>query len=353
MSSKKNISAKYKEEFIELRMKHDSVSQAIRLAKSYSLGDKDIQPLILMKQELAEELRKGVQKIIKSMNLSDNIIHIQGRWYGVRYINDKGETSLKLDILNETDLGFLRRDCRTEQELSQATVHSLIPSCIDEVELETYKQMLQVRARAVLYDETGFVVEDTDSTPVKKGSCTVSSHAGMRWVQRMMGIGRHNEAVAEEYRRNNIKEIEERVREGHAKSEDIWFNDAEGITFKLDDENIIYVVGNNNIITLYEADFGFTKEINRMILLSQLGVLEHAYKNMLGVMSEQVEDNDGAERELAGIDSEVKVHEAMIQSLKARKSQMVAERELVSKGVAVSVANYEKEFNKLFKKWKQ
>src|SRR5690606_24079240 len=99
--SKKNISAKYKEEFIELRTKHDSMSQAIRLAKSYSLGDKAIQPLILVKQELAEELRKGVQKILKSMNLSDNVIHIHGRWYGVRYISDKGDMSLKLDILNE------------------------------------------------------------------------------------------------------------------------------------------------------------------------------------------------------------------------------------------------------------
>jgi hypothetical protein len=350
MASK--ISGTFKEEFIESRTRHDSVSQAIRLGKLHGLDEKQIQTLVVMKQQLADGMRKDTQKIVKSMTLSDNIVALSGGWYGVRYTNDKGEISLKLDILNESDLSFLRRDGRVEQELTQKAVHQLIPGCINEAQLEIYKQLLLVRAREILHDYAGLQIEDTEATSSTDGECTVSSHAGMRWVQRMLRIGVHNEAVAEEYRRTHIREIEESVRSGYGTSEKIWYNDAEGITFKLDADNIVYVVGNNNVITLYEADFGFTKEINRMILFSQLEVLRQSSEELQRAQSKQVKESEEIERKITATSDEIGIHEATIQQLKARKSKLVSEREQSIKDVSVCTAEYEREFNKLFKKWK-
>lgn len=337
----------FKEKFMDDKTEYDSLSQAIRLAKFNGADEKSIQPMITLKQTMKTVCADNSAKILKGMTLSKNMFHLKDNWYAIRYLNEKDDAVLKIDIINEKDVPLLQRDGRHERELSRNDLDMLLPGCIDEISLEIHKQYIGARAREIVYDHLKIEVAEEVS---EDRPTTVSSHAGRRWVQRVLGIGANNESVADEYRRKNMVDIGQAVLDGYGRAELMWQGE-DGITYWFDGNNIMYVVGNNNIITLYEEDFGFTRVINRMITLEQAEVLRQAHEHMQDCERKHVNDTKGIEDELQGISDKVKVLEAEIELLIAKKGTLTATREQSSKQLRVVRDTFNAEFNKLFKKW--
>lgn len=351
MSSK--VNANFKVNFMTTKIEYDSLSLAIKLARLNGAEEKSIQSLIIMKQKVKDQRVQDDTKMLKSMSLANNIVHLEGSWYAVRYLNEKNDSVLKLDILRAEDIPILQRDGRNERELSRRDLDTMLPGCLDEAELEIYKQLTTSRAQEYVYDVCQVEIVPEAQLEVVR-PITVSSHAGMRFVQRKLRIGMSNETVAEDYRRTHLKEVEAGVLEGYAKSEQVWIAD-DGMVFNFDEDNVMYVIGNaggpNNIITLYEEDFGFSKEINRVITIKQLDVLTVARESLRSAEQEHDEAVRGSDDEVRSIADEIALLQAQIELLSAQRVTIMAGREQHTKALRVAKSRYSVEFNKLFKKW--
>jgi hypothetical protein len=335
----------FKDAYMYAKIEYDALEQAIRLAKLNGADDKAVQPLIRMKQSLKEICASNNMELAASMTLSSNIMHIKDSWYAIRYLNGRADTCVKVVPLNQKDLPILQRDGRKERELYEQDIETLLPGCIDEVALGLYNQMIENKAREYVYDHVGIKIEDDvqEDKPI-----TVSAHAGKRWVQRKLGI--KGDVQAEEYRRAHLEEVEKAVLEGYSKAQLVWVGEDQ-IDYYFDDENIMYIVGNNTIITLYEEDFGFTKEINRMIVHKQLEVLRKAYKELEEAEKQYVNSTQETDKELQAIADEISILESQIELLRAKHAALVANKEQSNKQVKLARDRFNAEFNKLFKKW--
>jgi hypothetical protein len=336
---------------------HDSLSQAIRLAKNNGINEKLIKPMMLDKQKYKKICANNIEKVLRGMQLSTNVVQIEDGWYAIRYVNNNHDTMVKIDILRSEDVYLLRRDARHERELSRDQLDTLLPGLIDEEALELYKQKLATRAVELVFEYTNVYVDESNS-PIDDNSAmeevtTVSTHAGRRWVQRVIGI--KNETEAEEYRRANMQAVNNAVMEGYNDAELVWEEKADNITYWFDSQNNMYVKGRQNgvpnIITMYEEDFGFSKTINRMITFEQLAVLGGA-RDELSLAQEDVEGTSAqVESDVQAINDEIAVLEARIALLVSERGAKLALRDQSSKRLRLAKDKYTAEFNKLFKKW--
>lgn len=352
----KQLNESIKSTIMATKAEYDSLHQAIRLAKLHNADDKNIRDMVLAKEELKSRRVSDDAKILKLMTLATNVINMQGSWYAIRYLNDKNDLAISLEILNSNDIHVLQRDCRSERELSRKELAALVPGCIDEVELEIHKQSSINKAHQYLHDYCGIVIEDTESPSEAEVErpVNVSAHVGMRWVQRKLGIGVNNETVAEDYRRTHLKEVEAGVLEGYSNAEVVWVAE-DGIEFSFGEDNIMYVKGNqngyNNLVTLYEEDFGFTKDINRMITFKQLEVLAQARQSLWDTEREQDELLKGTDDAIRDIVDKVALLQSQIELLHAEKATLMSVKDQHLKVMKVARNKYSSEFNKLFKKW--
>lgn len=352
MSNKFNV-----DRYMSTKIEYDSLNQAIRLAKTNGADEKDIKKLILNKQTIKDIRAVDDAKLLKLMPLGSNLYHLSGGWYAIRYLNEKNDLALSHEILNPNDEHVLVRNGKVERELSRMELEILVPGCIDEVALELYKQTVSKEAHRHLHDYCNIVIdqepidepEDTEEV-VGPMPISVSSHAGMRCVQRKLGIGAGNEIVAEEYRRLNYREVEQIVLEGYERSEHVWTGD-DGIEFSLDGDNFMYVKGENTIITMYEEDFGFSKEINRMITMEQLQVLAKARESLRQSEQEYEDANRDSDGQIKAIVDQMEILSNQLAWLGAEKATILAVNEQNGKKMKLDKSKYSAEFNKLFKKW--
>lgn len=371
------MSTDIKAQFMADKCLYDGLSQAVRLAKNSGLDERDIKPLILLKQKHKKIVVEAHSKLLKIMPLSQNTLPLGDDWYAIRYLNDKTNTEVKIEIMKDKDIGLLARDGRYERELTRKELDTMLPGLIDEDALELYKQSLQKRARELVFEHTGVLIDSDGVTSIPLGSMpingmpevpevteepieeddefkpvTVSVHAGMRYVQRRLGI--KNEVAAEEYRRKNTEEVIEAVLDGFGTATKVWEDDDE-IAYWFDPDNLMYVVGmqggNPNIITLYEEDFGFDKHINRLVAEEQLKVLAKVKNELNEAEANTADANERLEGEVNGIKDEITALESQIEMLVAKRAKLIADRDLGKKGVKAIRDRYNAEFNKLFKKW--
>lgn len=343
----KALSNDFKKKLIINKTEYDSINQAISLAKLHGADDKLIQPLHVIRQQLYDSLTTSSNRVLKSMQLSTNVLLIVDCWYGIRYSNDNGDLSLRIEILNAKDLPILQRDGRKERELTTNDVNTLIPACLDEVDIGLYKQTISVRAKEYMSEHLGLQIDEEKGVDKP---LTVSSHAGKRYIQRVLGIGINNESIAEDYRREHLKEIEDAIFKGYAGAERMWLDD-EGIMYSMDEDNWMYVVGNSNIITMYEEDFGFTKDINRMIAFQQREVLVKANLELANAEQDYRQLSNVTEIEVLEVEDNISVLKAQLDLLLSRKVELGAEKERHNREINLAKSKFTKEFNKLFKKW--
>lgn len=365
-------------QFMADKCLYDGLSQAIKLGKQIELNDKQLKPLVLMKQKYKKVFSDNTSKLLTSMPLGKNILELGDSWYGIRFLNEKTNMDIKIEPISEQDINYLKRDGRYERELSKKELDTMLPGLISAEVLEVYKQKMQARGRELLFEHTGVLVDsdgvvskligtpiaeepepvdepteeiiedavDEDYEPV-----TVSVHAGLRYVQRKLGI--KSEVAAEEHRRKNVRDINEAVLDGFGNAEKVWEDD--GIAYWFDKDNLMYVVGKQdgypNIITLYEEEFGFDKSINRTITLAQLDVLAKVREELNKAEVNVSGANNLMEGEIQGINDEIRALESQVELLVAKRAKLMADRELGNKQVKAVKDRYVAESNKLFKKW--
>ena len=338
------------------KLTYDSLSQAIKLAKLNDCPSSEMKRLVIEKQEYHRICSEDKSLILKELSLSSNVILVDGNWYAIRYLNEKTETCLELEILKHDSLDIIRRDSRYERELTKDELFRILPDIVDSDEVEVYKSKVASKSKELLLDFTGIRIDgENESDPVQDTSIIVSSHAGMRYVQRVMKKYARNDQEAEEYRRKNADEINRLVVDGHSQSICIWEGD-DGVTYWMDEDNIIYVRGMHPdadvpvIITLYPMDFGFNPEINRMITLKQVEVLQDT-SSKLAEMENKVSVNERLmEEQLDAIDDNIIALEAELESLRARKEALSSSLNADHESIEAMKVKLQAEFNKLFRR---
>ena len=333
--------------YMETKVEYDSFSQAIKLAKEHGIDDRNIQKMVSNKNALKQVIVNGNSSILKKLESNaTNVARIVPGWYAVRHIVDKGDFALKVDILLEKDVVLLQRDIKRQRDFAKLDLEAIIPGYIDEVSLELYKVSLFKRARTIISENTGITIPDPELD--ENTTIRISNHAGKRWVQRVLGI--NNEIQAEEYRRLHVKEIQEDILQSFSTAQVVWEGE-DNVQYHFGENNIMFVIGNNAVITLYEEDFGFSKDINRSIVYQQVDIL-YALKESL---EESSADCQSAIQQLDGeivfVDSKISVLESELQLFLSKRQTLIAQKEEKSKATKFGKDRFISEFNKLFKKW--
>lgn len=224
------ISNEFKKSFMEDKHFHDSLSRAIKLAKQNGIDDKLVKTMTIAKQESKEKCAKNNEKMLRSMPLSDNIVHLCDSWYTVRYLNDKGDLTVKQECLWPGDVSIIRRDGRHERELSRVDLDNLLPAMTNEEALELYKQSIRSRGCKIVYDYTGVILDDVDAQFSSEGvdvdkPITVSSHAGVRWIQRVTKYAVKDDKKAEEHRRIHSALVNSSILDSFGNASQVWKSD--------------------------------------------------------------------------------------------------------------------------------
>ena len=354
--------------FLRVKYQYDSLSQAIRLARECAdIAEQDIQAMTAIKQELKKKWMTQVETFLKKMPLGSNVIELGEGWYGIRYLDDKLNKALKIEPIQEPNVFHVQRDGRNAAEFTRMQLDSILPAIIDERFLELYKHKLHNDAIDLVKQHCGYVIQREAPVqmvvePVQPDNAdpeliegaevryfpTISHHAGVRWVQRKIGI--INEIQATEYKRANLREVETAILNGFSAAEHVWTAE-DGIEYYFDPENIMYVVGNNNIITLYESDFTFAKHINRSIVFEQLAVIDKAWRLLQDTEECHAELQVSVDNDLIDIQGRLASLKAEMELLQAKQDTKTAELAESSKVLSKAKVDYHGQCNKLFKKF--
>lgn len=355
--------------YMEIKRRYNALSQALKIAKLYDRHD--LADIINPRRTAANNDRmKCEEAVIRKMPRNTNLVRIKDDWYGIKFTDGRGKTAFKDDILRDTDLYIIHRNPREEAHLKYTDIEMLLPGVVDAQALDQFKQEIRESAYKIL-GELGF--ESPVSTPATTGvietvavpvvfpeeqeqpamKTIVSTHSTKRWAERVYKLP---EPKAIEYARINRKQLEDEILAGYKTADHVWTAN-DGSRYFFDPENMMYVVGDNptgvgeNIITLYEEDFGFTKEINRVIVFKQLEVLKSMHENLLEAESAHKLLIDSTGAKLIGVDGQIKVLKAHLELLEQEKSSLMADRDVSHKQVRLKREQHNQEFDKLFKKW--
>lgn len=338
---------KYKE-LLEIKYNYDAMDEAVRIAATN--GVDNFKEMTIVKNNLKDQYIAVKKEVLANMSLRTNVIQLEGSWHAVRYMDNKLDTHLKLYLLNPSDTFVLLRDCNTESNLSKKELDTFIPGIIDQPAIDNYKTSVQSKAITILGEYTGeeWTLSNEDKEEEQK-QITVSHHARQRWVERRLGIKGNTQI--DNYIRENYTQINEDIIKEFKGSEHFWHEPTDNVDFYFDEANFMYVYCDNNIVTLYEEDFGFTTEINRIVTLQQKEVIKEAHNELLSATDEHDEVMQRVNREIQSVEDEIKVLEQKIDLLRSNKRSVLNEQEESLQKLKYHQATYNAETNKLFKKW--
>lgn len=350
--------------FVEKKTNYNIISQAHKLVKQV-VSDMDDLPVVYAeevakisalksksKEEHLEEISRVLDKYFgKRVVQESNMIKIGEGWYGIVYSNRK-KLDLKIDYISENDISFLER--RTGEEYhSRIDLEAVLPACINDILLEIYKNSLEIEARRLLEKEAPYCFSALqEEVPAEEGSkgMGVSIHAQKRWIQRRLKVeGLDTDSKVEFYRREHTEEVTSQVLEGLYSANKVW-EDVDGTSYFFDESNMMYIVGNNSVITVYEENFGFSKSINRSIVLQQLEVLRQSK----GILDKEIEEYECSLSKISAsiekVDSKISRFELALSKLREKRDALVGDRKGKRDNLMKKRLDYEKEYNKLFKK---
>ena len=328
---------------ITSRKEYDSFFYAVKIANEEGLSNEQIQVLIQGKS-VAKKYRIEADKELKSVMPSDtNMVKLTDNWYALQYVNGKASIIMDMVPMTSEDAITIQRNPERERHLSNSDMSNIVCALKDQVALDIYNSQVTKRAREIILDYLGVEIKDKQDSQ----NMHVSVHSGLRWVQRKLGI--LNEVKAEEYRRSNVAQIEKDILLAYSSADLLWV--GEDAEYYFDEDNIMYVVGDNTIITLYEENFGFNKSINRRIVFDQVGVLRETQEHLKETERKHEELSEDTSRGMDQINNQLALLEDEIELLTARKTVLSVRYAAGEREVRSANARHQSEFNKLFKKW--
>jgi hypothetical protein len=341
-------------QLIELELELDSVKVALNMCKNddnirSQVSKSDLKRLSQAQTKLQYDKDLLVRRILENMTLSSNVQPIQGRepWCIVRYIDSKADTFVGIYPIPEKELYLLKRDGRVEKELSSNTLSILMPGIEDIGAKEARSAEILGKSHRML----GLPEVIKEVEPVEEESPSVMSyHSGLRWVQRVKGIP--DEFKAKDYLRENYETIQNEVTNSFDKAEDFYVSEY-GIKFRFSEDNIMYVQGDDGkVVTQYYEEFGFTPEINRMIVLKQREVILEHKERLEEIKGKKQEEEIKVSSEVKSIDEMIKSYEAKIRALNERKSELSHRLKRYESETDEARYSLRSEENKLFREWK-
>lgn len=324
---------------VHKKFKVDTLKEALAIVGNLE-GKEEIRNQLSKDLSTWEEKYEECLKIlIGTFRKSENILKLGNSMYAVRCVSSDS-VGLNVYHLLEEEIYLLENDIGNRY-LSKRDVESLVPALVDEVAETLYTMEVQGNAYSLL-SSLG-----EDLRPLEKDSKVVpSTHACKRWVQRMQGI--KDDLQAEEYARKNLEEVLEEITSHFKDSEEIW-NDGVGISYRLDKDNIVYIVGDKTIITLYEKDFGFTPSVNRMILFAQLKVVEESWEESEEVGKEYDRNLNLIDEDISQFNQQIKTKESEIEQIMALRTLSSSKKSVLEKQYSVAKQDFNQQFNKLFR----
>ena len=184
---------------------------------------------------------------------------------------------------------------------------------------------------------------------LKKSSLAITEHAYLRWMQRVVGDGKHP----------SKEQVIKDIKKDFSGANFIYHKERDDTYFFLNKESmVVYCVKGKTLASLWKNEFGFADEVNRVIVFAQIDYLikeknsfskEHG--RLLGLISQNNVSCESAKTEIAGIKAEIERLNSVVQERESFIEQTKEENKLLlnrSKELDEKLAKQE---NILFKKF--
>lgn len=333
------------DKFISNKKAYDSLNQALKLANRVYNVSEDVKDQIIIEKTQLNASRVEYEKAIaKSMPRNSNLGYIGEGWYGIWYINDSNQKALKIELLNASDVSIIERDPGAGLH-RRSDLEAIIPAIVDGVRLELYKEEIKAMAQLRLAGLGVLLPKVRENTSEE---VAFSQHARKRYVMRRIGV--RNESEADNYLRLNVESVNSSMAGDLGTAELLWRGE-DGVQYMLDVTNGCYVINGNKVITFYEIDFGFTRDINRMVIKEHIKEVRRLHE-----LSKELEEDHQSlisetNTDLINIDSRVAMLRAELEELEAIKTHKQSQLVVSGKSLNTSRATFNSAQDKLFKKY--
>lgn len=242
----------------------------------------------------------------------------------------------------------IKRDSRHEAEITEDELSKIVHSVIDQEFLENYKIKLAEQANDLIAEPDEEEEEEQCEELEADNELVVKHHACRRWAERLLGIPEHKSTA---YVSKHWEEVKGAVLSSYEKAELFWDESPEVDFYYNGEDNVMFVATDKALITLYDEQFGFSKEINIMITYQQREVLARAHEAFRQLGKESKQAMAETKQAQSEIDDQIEVLQAQIALLLSEKESLEAKEVTLRNSIQVARAKYQAEHNKLFKKW--
>ena len=184
---------------------------------------------------------------------------------------------------------------------------------------------------------------------LKKSSLAITEHAYLRWIQRVVGDGKHP----------SKEQVIKDIKKDFSGASFIYHKERDDTYFFLNKESmVVYCVKGKTLASLWKNEFGFADEVNRATVFAQIDFLikeKNSFSKengrLLGLISQNNVSCESAKTEIAGIKAEIERLNSVVQEREAFIEQTKEENKLLlnrSKELDEKLAKQE---NVLFKKF--
>ena len=184
---------------------------------------------------------------------------------------------------------------------------------------------------------------------LKKSSLAITEHAYLRWMQRVVGDGKHP----------SKEQVIKDIKKDFSGASFIYHKERDDTYFFLNKESmVVYCVKGKTLASLWKNEFGFADEVNRATVFAQIDFLikekdSFSKENgrLLGLISQNNVSCESAKTEIAGIKAEIERLNSIVQERESFIEQTKEENKLLlnrSKELDEKLAEQE---NVLFKKF--
>ena len=184
---------------------------------------------------------------------------------------------------------------------------------------------------------------------LKKSSLAITEHAYLRWMQRVIGDGKHP----------SKEQVIKDIKKDFSGAGFIYHKERDDTYFFLNKESmVVYCVKGKTLASLWKNEFGFADEVNRATVFAQIDFLikeKNSFSKengrLLGLISQNNVSCESAKTEIAGIKAEIERLNSIVQERESFIEQTKEENKLLlnrSKELDEKLAEQE---NVLFKKF--
>lgn len=184
---------------------------------------------------------------------------------------------------------------------------------------------------------------------LKKSSLAITEHAYLRWIQRVIGDGKHP----------SKEQVIKDIKKDFSGASFIYHKERDDTYFFLNKESmVVYCVKGKTLASLWKNEFGFADEVNRATVFAQIDFLikeknffSKENGRLLGLINQNNVSCESAKTEIAGIKAEIERLNSVVQEREAFIEQTKEENKLLlnrSKELDEKLAKQE---NVLFKKF--